>query len=537
MRQHGLQSPLDPHQVASWIVFLALTSGVYAFYVPFVEDAGSRWALVALYSVLIVAMFILNMYTSYLDPSDPGLKGSSDGEFFCGLCQASVARSSKHCRACDRCVEGFDHHCKWLNNCIGARNYWHFFALISSTCSMLVLQLAWGLWLFIRSFVASTEMRALVAEKYGRSVVYVGWQVALAVYMALLVTSVVMLGELFFFHIILISKGMSTYDYIISQRDAKLSGPPPPKPFKTCRSTKVADATTARRKVKVGINCCAAMKTHRPTHHPPQWDPSKSRGVGAGAGDSVPGTPVTGPPPPDKFGFDGTASGLHGPKEGLELSGKAAVAGTVHDLVARAVAEQGRSVGSADSALLAMQHGDGGSLRGRAQLGSPAEQRGPNSILAQRCVPECSADKGGPEKDGPDAQFSALGSSLGPGAERGGQSAQPVMGTPWPAMRAPASPAQPAGVGPRAEAGYDAAAPAGRHLGSVPAVSPGGGAQVGGARQGGLTSAPSRRVTLPPLLKPPPSPVSAPTTGGPASNRSLLFPARTPSRDQAVNPE
>ena len=40
----------------------------------------------------------------------------------CPRCEVMTTPRSFHCFLCDKCVEGYDHHCPWLNNCIGANN-------------------------------------------------------------------------------------------------------------------------------------------------------------------------------------------------------------------------------------------------------------------------------------------------------------------------------------------------------------------------------------------------------------------------------
>ncbi|KGN51614.1 protein S-acyltransferase 18 [Cucumis sativus] len=148
---------------------------------------------------------------------------NQDDITFCSLCDFEVQRHSKHCRTCNRCVEGFDHHCRWLNNCVGKKNYTTFFLLMISVLLMLAIEGGMAIVIFIRCFVdkkgMEMELRTRLHVDFPRE--------ALATISALLVLMTAYgsaaLGQLFFFHIVLIQKGMRTYDYILAMKEESQS--------------------------------------------------------------------------------------------------------------------------------------------------------------------------------------------------------------------------------------------------------------------------------------------------------------------------
>ncbi len=48
----------------------------------------------------------------------------------CVYDQVIKSETSFHCQICNRCVENFDHHCPFINNCLGSRNHKYFLVFV-----------------------------------------------------------------------------------------------------------------------------------------------------------------------------------------------------------------------------------------------------------------------------------------------------------------------------------------------------------------------------------------------------------------------
>ncbi|XP_031569323.1 palmitoyltransferase ZDHHC3-like isoform X2 [Actinia tenebrosa] len=137
-------------------IILTYSAVIYADYcivnhvvIPTISD--SIWGTIHVIIFNIIA-FLLLFSHSRASFSDPGVvplptesldfseinkaRNSENGESewtACTKCEAYRPPRAHHCRICRRCIKKMDHHCPWINNCVGESNQKYFFLFLFYT--------------------------------------------------------------------------------------------------------------------------------------------------------------------------------------------------------------------------------------------------------------------------------------------------------------------------------------------------------------------------------------------------------------------
>uniref|UniRef100_A0A6N2L717 S-acyltransferase n=1 Tax=Salix viminalis TaxID=40686 RepID=A0A6N2L717_SALVM len=146
-------------------------------------------------------------------------QSNAEDALFCTLCNAEVRKFSKHCRSCDKCVDGFDHHCRLV---VSFGNFYSIKCFpngnVFACLVKLALEAGIGIAVFVRCFVNKQSMKVEIVDTLGNGFSIAPFATVVAVCTVVSILACVPLGELFFFHLILIRKGITTYEYVVALR-------------------------------------------------------------------------------------------------------------------------------------------------------------------------------------------------------------------------------------------------------------------------------------------------------------------------------
>ncbi|XP_076868616.1 palmitoyltransferase ZDHHC11 isoform X2 [Brachyhypopomus gauderio] len=262
-RVNGWSRPLHVLQPLAWLMFAFMAIVGFGVYIPLLPPP---WNYLS-YGV-IGTTFVLHLVTHLaavtVDPADFSVRVRKDYSSpmpvfdqkkhphvihnqHCYLCEVDVGPKVKHCSSCNKCIADFDHHCKWLNNCVGGRNYRLFFVTVLSAVFGVFLLVLIILFIFIEHLVNPAVLRTAEAFQAlngnGTWLAFLPLAPVETSSASLLVLAfftitvalvcLFLLCHLLVFHIYLLLKGLSTYEYIVMQRqrqssrEQKAEGPAP----------------------------------------------------------------------------------------------------------------------------------------------------------------------------------------------------------------------------------------------------------------------------------------------------------------------
>ena len=222
-KKNGFYLPFPWQQILTWIVFIFNISFFLFFTIPvYIERKNNalKNMILIIFLVLTLIVLFLGFISTFIDTSDnlfrkeiekkkDYLKNKkhyileiSKENPFCIICCSNILENSKHCKKCNKCIENFDHHCNWLNNCIGKYNYSFFYSLLLILILNFFFISIVGLYAYIDSKKEKRKKIKYIITLF-ISIVDFGLGINLS--------------YLFILHSFFICKGISTYEHILTK--------------------------------------------------------------------------------------------------------------------------------------------------------------------------------------------------------------------------------------------------------------------------------------------------------------------------------